>query len=87
LHARGGIDWLSREELLSYEEMLRLCRLLVGVWDRKDPHYRRRAFCAQGYDAVAYRPCRQLNGLKEISITTNGVLTAPYIPQLKDLGH
>jgi len=28
----------------------------------------------------------QTKGIKEVSITTNGVLTAPYIPQLKKLG-
>jgi len=28
----------------------------------------------------------RINGIKQVSITTNGVLTAPYIQQLKELG-
>jgi len=26
-----GIDWLSRSELMTYEEMLRICSLLVKM--------------------------------------------------------
>ncbi len=80
-----GIDWLDRKELLSYEEMLRICRLLVSMGIEKlritggEPFVRKDMM--QLLSALS-----ELEGLKEISLTTNGVLTAPYIPQLKDLG-
>jgi molybdenum cofactor biosynthesis protein A len=80
-----GINWLSREALLSYDEMLRACRLLVDMGIQKiritggEPFVRKDMM--KLLTALA-----GLNGLNEISITTNGVLTAPYIPQLKDLG-
>ncbi len=80
-----GIDWLSRAELLSYEEMLRTCTLLVGMGIEKiritggEPFVRKDMM--QLLEALS-----QIEGLKEISLTTNGVLTAPYIPELKRLG-
>ena len=30
-----GLEWLSRSEILTYEEMLRLCRIMVGLGIRK----------------------------------------------------
>jgi molybdenum cofactor biosynthesis protein A len=80
-----GIDWLSRDQLLSYEEMLRVCTLLVSMGISKiritggEPFVRKDMM--QLLTALA-----QIEGLDEISLTTNGVLTAPYIPQLKALG-
>ena len=80
-----GINWLGRKELLSYEEMLRVCRLLVYMGIEKiritggEPFVRKDMM--QMLKALS-----EMDGLKEISLTTNGVLTAPYIPQLKSLG-
>jgi len=80
-----GIDWLSREELLSYEEMLRLCTLLVSMGIQKiritggEPFVRKEMM---GF----LRQLRGIEGLKDISITTNGVLTAAHVPELKELG-
>jgi molybdenum cofactor biosynthesis protein A len=80
-----GIDWLSRAELLSYEEMLRVCTLLVNMGIQKiritggEPFVRKDMM--QMLEALS-----EIDGLQEISLTTNGVLTAPYIPELKRLG-
>ncbi|QKJ31536.1 GTP 3',8-cyclase MoaA [Mucilaginibacter mali] len=80
-----GIDWLNRAELLSYEEILRLCTLLVDMGIDKiritggEPFVRRDMM--QLLEALS-----AIDGLNEISLTTNGVLTAPYIPELKRLG-
>lgn len=80
-----GIDWLSREALVSLQEMLRLCTLLTNMGIKKiritggEPFVRK--------DMMPFlQSLRKLDGLKDISITTNGVLTAPYIPELKELG-
>lgn len=80
-----GLHWLSREELMSYDEMLRICSLLVNAGIQKiritggEPFVRK--------DIMPFlSSLSKLNGLQELSITTNGVLTAPYIAQLKDLG-
>lgn len=80
-----GLEWLSRSALLSYEEMLRLCRVLVGLGIQKvritggEPFVRK--------DLMKFLTAlSQLDGLQEINLTTNGVITAPLVPQLKKLG-
>ena len=80
-----GLNWLSRSELMSYEEMLRSCDLLVKMGIEKiritggEPFVRKDIM--QLLTAVS-----NLNGLQELSLTTNGVLTAPYVPELKKIG-
>ncbi len=80
-----GIDWLKRTELMSYEELLRICTLLVKMGVEKiritggEPFVRT--------DIMQFLTSLSgLKGLKELAITTNGVLTAPLIPELKKLG-
>ncbi len=80
-----GNDWLSRSELMSYEEMLRICSLMVSMGVEKiritggEPFVRK--------DIMQFlASLSKLNGLKQINITTNGVLTAPLVPDLKKLG-
>ena len=80
-----GIKYVPREELLTYEEMLRLMHLLVGLGIEKlritggEPFVRR--------DMMDFlRELCRMDGLKKVNITTNGTLTAPLIPQLKQFG-
>jgi molybdenum cofactor biosynthesis protein A len=80
-----GLNWLSRKELMSYEEMLRACTLLVNMGIQKiritggEPFVRK--------DIMPFLTAlSQLKGLDELSLTTNGVLTAPYVEQLKSIG-
>lgn len=80
-----GIDWLQRKELMSWEEMLRLCRLVVNMGIEKIRLTGGEPFARKGFMDFLTE-LATINGLKEITLTTNGVLTAPYIPQLKKLG-
>lgn len=80
-----GLDWLKRKDILQYEEMLRLCSILVKNGIEKiritggEPFIRK--------DIMNFlTELTKIPGLKEVSITTNGVLTAPYIPELKKTG-
>lgn len=80
-----GLEWLSRKELMTYEEMLHVCSLLVTMGIDKiritggEPFVRK--------DIMHFLTAlSKLEGLRQITITTNGVLTAPYIPALKKLG-
>ncbi len=80
-----GIKYVAREELLTYEEMERLMRVLVQMGIEKvritggEPFVRK--------DMMDFlRAISQLKGLRKINITTNGTLTAPLIPELKKLG-
>lgn len=80
-----GLNWLSRAELMTYEEMLRGCALLVNKGIEKiritggEPFVRKDIM--QLLSGLA-----ALDGLKELSMTTNGVLTAPYVAEMKRLG-
>lgn len=80
-----GLHWLSRKELMSYEEMLHSCALLVKMGIEKiritggEPFVRKDIM--QLLTSIS-----QLDGLRELSLTTNGVLTAPYVPELKKIG-
>src|ERR1043165_5447932 len=72
-----GIDWLSRKDLLSYDEMLRICKVLVAAGIEKiritggEPFVRK--------DTMPFiASLSALEGLEQISLTTNGVLTAPF---------
>jgi molybdenum cofactor biosynthesis protein A len=80
-----GLNWLSRKELMTYEEMLQVCTLLVKMGIEKiritggEPFVRKDIM--QLLTALS-----KLDGLKELSITTNGVLTAPHVADLKKIG-
>lgn len=80
-----GLNWLSRSELMTYEEMLQACRLLVEMGIEKirvtggEPFVRK--------DLMRFLAAlSKIRGLNELTITTNGVLTAPLVPELKKLG-
>jgi GTP 3',8-cyclase len=80
-----GIDYVPRQELMSYEEMLRIVSLLSGMGIRKlrvtggEPFVRR--------DMMDFfHAASRLGGLEQIHLTTNGTVTAPLIPELKKLG-
>ncbi len=80
-----GLNWLSRKELMTYEEMLQACSLLVNMGIEKiritggEPFVRK--------DIMQFMTAlSKLDGLDEITITTNGVLTAPFVPELKRIG-
>ncbi len=80
-----GIKYLPKHEVLSYEEMLRLVAIMTGLGVRKvrltggEPFVRR--------DLVPFMErLAALPGINDISLTTNGVLTAPHVPALARLG-
>lgn len=70
---------------MTYEEMIRVCSILVRNGIEKiritggEPFVRKDIM--QFLTALS-----KLRGLKQINITTNGVLTAPLIPDLKKIG-
>jgi cyclic pyranopterin phosphate synthase len=80
-----GMEWLPREDLLSYEELERLVRLLagLGVSDLRvtggEPLVR-----AQLPHLVARLVA--VPGIREVSLTTNGVLLARAIDDLVAAG-
>ncbi len=80
-----GIKYVARQDLLTYEEMERIVRLLAPLGINKvritggEPFVRREMM-----DFL--RSLRQIDDLEKINITTNGTLTGKLIPQLAELG-
>lgn len=80
-----GIQYLPKKELLTYEEMIRLTTIVASLGITKlrltggEPFVRN--------DLMKFiRSSVEVPGIKDIHITTNGILTAPFIPELKKLG-
>ncbi|MBS1879677.1 MAG: GTP 3',8-cyclase MoaA [Actinobacteria bacterium] len=80
-----GMDWLAREDVLSFEEIERLVRLLarMGVTDLR----------LTGGEPLARREFPQLlarlapvPGLTDLSLTTNGYLLERQLPELVAAG-
>ncbi|MBC7553324.1 MAG: GTP 3',8-cyclase MoaA [Taibaiella sp.] len=80
-----GNVWLERKDLLSFEEMLRLCRLAVTMGIEKIRITGGEPFVRKGIMAFL-TDLSNTKGLNELTITTNGVLTAPLVPELKKIG-
>ena len=80
-----GLNWLSRTELMSYEEMMRACSLLVKMGIEKIRITGGEPFVRKDIMSLL-AGLSKLNGLKDLSMTTNGVLTAPYVGEMKKLG-
>lgn len=79
------MQYLPKKEILTFEEMERLCLLLADMGISKirltggEPFVRN--------DLMKFiRRLVVMPGIKDVHLTTNGVLTAPYIPELKELG-
>ncbi|KAA2244501.1 GTP 3',8-cyclase MoaA [Chitinophaga agrisoli] len=79
------MQFLQRKELLTYEEILRIMQLLAAEGVNKvritggEPFLRKDLM-------FLLSALSQLPGIDQISITTNGVLTKAFIPDLQALG-
>jgi molybdenum cofactor biosynthesis protein A len=80
-----GINFSSNDRLLTIKELCKLAETLVNMGVDKiritggEPFVRKDLM-------VLLRHLASLQGLKEISITTNATLLGPYITELKSLG-
>lgn len=80
-----GMEFVPRKELLSYEEMLRLTRILVELGIKKvritggEPFVRKNMY---GF----LKRLTSIDGLEKVNITTNGAVANRHIPFLKEIG-
>ena len=80
-----GIDYLPRKELLTYEEMERVVCLMAGLGINKVRITGGEPFLRKGMMEFLER-LLQIEGLEKLNITTNGTLTANFMPHLKAIG-
>jgi molybdenum cofactor biosynthesis protein A len=80
-----GIEFMPRQVLMTYEEMLRMVRVMAKVGIEKvritggEPFLRKDLM-------LLLRGLAETEGITTINLTTNGTLTAPFVPELKALG-
>lgn len=80
-----GTKYMKREELISYEEMLRLMAILAKHGVNKVRITGGEPFLRKDLDGFLLQ-LSEIPGVEKISITTNGTLTTPYIPTMKKAG-
>lgn len=81
----AGIRYLPKKELLTYEEMERVVRVLANLGVNKVRITGGEPFVRNGLMDFM-RQLAKIDGLQELAMTTNGVLTAPHVPELVQLG-
>ena len=80
-----GIDYVPRQDLLSYEEMLRLTRIFVQLGVNKIRLTGGEPFIRKNFYGFLKR-LTKIEGLDKIAITTNGAVASRHIPFLKEIG-
>jgi len=80
-----GIKYMPKKELLTFEEIERLVSLLAGMGITKVRLTGGEPFVRTDLMKLITRIV-EIEGINDLHITTNGVLTAPHIKELKALG-
>ncbi len=80
-----GMRFVPKKQLLSFEEIERLVRLLARLGISKVRITGGEPFVRTDLMKLL-RTIASTPGVKELHLTTNGVLTAPHVPELKSLG-
>jgi GTP 3',8-cyclase len=81
----GDVQWFKKEDILTYDEIIRLVSIVVKMGIEKvrltggEPLLRPRL-------EEFINSLRMITGIRSISMTTNGLLLAQNVKQLKDAG-
>jgi molybdenum cofactor biosynthesis protein A len=81
----NGIQFMKKQELLTFEEMLRVIRILSSQGINKVRITGGEPFLRKDLDTFLKR-LKEIPGIDTIRITTNGTLTSRYIPLFRELG-
>ncbi|MDR0339804.1 MAG: GTP 3',8-cyclase MoaA [Desulfovibrio sp.] len=80
-----GEKRIPHDEILSYEELLRLSRILASMGVSRYKITGGEPLCRK--DAVEFiRDLKNLPGVKQVTLTTNGVLLGPSVERLAAIG-
>ncbi len=80
-----GINYLPKKELLTYEEMFRLVKIMSDLGVSKVRITGGEPFVRRELMSFLWK-ISELKSVEQMHITTNGVLTAPLVPELKQIG-
>lgn len=80
-----GVKYLHKSKLLTYEEMIRTVSVLAELGVSKVRITGGEPFVRHNMVDFMYQ-LSEINGIDELNITTNGILTGQYIRQMKEMG-
>ncbi len=80
-----GIRYLPKKELLTFEEITRLVSIMASMGISKIRLTGGEPFVRNDLMQLMTRLV-EIAGVRDVHLTTNGVLTAPHVPELKRLG-
>lgn len=80
-----GIRYLPKKDLLTFEEITRLISIMASMGVTKIRLTGGEPFVRNDLMNLI-RNIVEIQGIGDVHLTTNGVLTAPHIPELKKLG-
>ena len=80
-----GIRYLPKKELLTFEEITRLVSVMAAMGISKIRLTGGEPFVRNDLMQLIKR-LTEIPGINDLHLTTNGILTAPHIPALKELG-
>ena len=80
-----GVQWVPHNAVLSYEEILRLCRVFAGLGLSKIKLTGGEPLVRRGLDRFI-ADAKAIPGIQCVTLTTNGVLLAEQLPGLVSAG-
>ena len=80
-----GLKWVPRKDLLSYEEIMRLLKIFYDLGITKLRFTGGEPFLRKDFVRLIEEVSSK-NWFNQISITTNGTLTAPHVERMKEIG-
>ncbi|NLF34391.1 MAG: GTP 3',8-cyclase MoaA [Clostridiales bacterium] len=81
----AGVPWLPHADLLSYEELLRLCRIFAGLGVKRVKLTGGEPLVRRGLPFLL-ASLKAIDGIEAVTLTTNGVLLAAQLPDLLAAG-
>ena len=81
----AGVDFLPHDRILSYEEILRICRQMAGLGLQKIKLTGGEPLVRRDLPRLVGR-LKQIDGIRTVTLTTNGVLLESFLPELTAAG-
>jgi cyclic pyranopterin phosphate synthase len=76
----GGVEWKPHESVLSFEEILRVCRIMAGLGIRKIKVTGGEPLVRRGV-ASFVKNLKAAQGIENVTMTTNGILLGAYLDE------
>jgi cyclic pyranopterin phosphate synthase len=80
----GGVKWKPHDSILSFEEILRLCRVMADMGICKIKVTGGEPLVRKGIPAFL-RSLKAIPGVEQVTITTNGILLGKYLEEFAEI--